>query len=255
MSPIALLLVVIAACTHAGWNILAKRAAHCRHLNWYTSIGAVVLYLPFAATAFRAWMPHITTTAMLVLLATSVLHALYSASLQRGYRVADLSIVYPIARGTGPLLSFFGAILVLRERPTAVAAVGAALVVIGVFLVAGGRSLWRPRHASDGRTMASLRWGATTGLLIAGYTLNDGYAVKVLLIAPILVDYAGNAFRVVAFAPVAWHDRAAIPAESGATGRRRSACRSSRRSATSSFSTRSASRRSAGSPRRASCRC
>src|ERR1700712_1658249 len=112
MPLFAVLLVVIAAFTHASWNILAKRATDCRHFNWYYSTAAVAL---------RGFIPHVTWLAVALLAATAVLHALYSATLMRGYRAADLSIVYPVARGTGPLLSFVGAIVVLAERPSAVA--------------------------------------------------------------------------------------------------------------------------------------
>ena len=71
-----------------------------------------------------------------------------------------------------------------------------------------------PRLAADHRRIvAGLGWGAATGVAIAAYTLNDGYAVKVLLLSPILVDYAGNVFRAVVFAPLAWRDRARVARE------------------------------------------
>ena len=216
MPILAVLLVVIAACTHATWNVLAKRAADARHFNWYYSTGAVVLWFPVAAVAIRTVQPSWPTVA--ALLATSVLHALYSATLMRGYRAADLSVVYPVARGTAPLLSFAGAIVVLQERPTIVAGVGALLVVAGVLLLAGGVALWhdlRAPVASPGhaKVVAGLRWGGATGFLIASYTLNDGYAVKVLLVAPVLIDYVGNLFRAVVFAPRIWRDRARVRVE------------------------------------------
>lgn len=56
--------------------------------------------------------------------------------------------------------------------------------------------------------LAGLRWGALTGLLIALYTVLDGYAVKVMLIAPILVDYIGNALRIPFMLPTVLADRA-----------------------------------------------
>ncbi|MGI9024707.1 MAG: EamA family transporter [Burkholderiaceae bacterium] len=216
MSPLALLLVVIAAFTHASWNLLAKRAAHCRHFNWYYSTGAALLFLPLAAFALIDFAPRLSVTAVLVLLSTCVLHALYSESLQRGYRAADLSVVYPIARGTGPLISFVGAIFVLGEHPSLVATAGALLVVAGVLVLAGGRRLWRELrtpHEARGTVVAGLYWGGLTGLLIAAYTLNDGYAVKVLLIPPLLVDYVGNLFRSLVLAPRALRDRAAVALE------------------------------------------
>ncbi len=216
MSALALLLVVTAAFTHATWNLLAKRAAHCRHFNWYYSTGAAILFLPLAIVAWTDFAPRWSWTAAALLAGTCVLHALYSESLQRGYRAADLSIVYPVARGTGPLVSFVGAIAVLGERPTGIATAGAFLVVAGVWILAGGRSLWRalrPPAGTRGTVVAGVKWGLLTGLLIAAYTLNDGYAVKVLLIPPLLVDYAGNLFRSLVLAPRAWRDRAGVAAE------------------------------------------
>jgi drug/metabolite transporter (DMT)-like permease len=218
----AVFLVLLAACTHATWNILAKRAVDCRHFNWYYSVGAVAVWMPLAAFAIRDFAPHASWVAAAALLATAILHALYSAALMRGYRASDLSIVYPVARGTGPLLSFVGAIALLAERPSAVAVAGALLVVVGVLILAGGPALWRALRASGTspdasarhrRVVAGLGWGVATGVAIAAYTLNDGYAVKRLLLAPILVDYAGNVFRAVVFAPVAWRDRARVADE------------------------------------------
>ncbi len=216
MSLLALLLVVVAAFTHASWNLLAKRAAHCRHFNWYYSTGAALLFMPLAAFALVDFIPHVSAAALLVLSATCVLHALYSESLQRGYRAADLSVVYPVARGTGPLISFVGAIFVLNEHPSLIATAGALFVVAGVLVLAGGRRLWRELrapHEARGTVVAGLYWGGITGLLIAAYTLNDGYAVKVLLIPPLLVDYVGNLFRSVVLAPRALRDRATVALE------------------------------------------
>jgi multidrug transporter EmrE-like cation transporter len=55
--------------------------------------------------------------------------------LQRGYQVADLSVVYPVARGTGPMLSSLGAFILLRETPTAYGLSGLLVVVIGIGLI------------------------------------------------------------------------------------------------------------------------
>jgi multidrug transporter EmrE-like cation transporter len=218
MPIFAVFLVVVAAFTHASWNLLAKRAADCRHFNWYYSAGAVLLWMPLAAFAGRGFAAQASHAAIAALAATAVLHALYSATLMRGYRAADLSIVYPVARGTGPLLSFVGAVIVLKEHPSALAAAGALLVVAGVLVLAGGRSLWRQLRASStspahDRVIAGLVWGGLTGVMIAAYTLNDGYAVRVLMISPILLDYAGNVFRAVIFAPRIWVDRAQVRSE------------------------------------------
>jgi multidrug transporter EmrE-like cation transporter len=79
-----------------------------------------------------------------VLLATvcGALEVVYFLLLQRGYRDGDVSLVYPLARGTGPTLSVVGAILFLGERPSLVALVGVAVIIagIGVISTAGSRS-------------------------------------------------------------------------------------------------------------------
>ena len=121
---------------------------------------------------------------------TAILHLLYSLSLQAGYRVADLSLVYPVARGSGPLLSFVGAALLFGERPGLLALAGLLLIMAGIVLVAD------LRHALQRTALPGLIWGALTGACIAAYTLNDGWAVKVLGISPFLIDFTGNCFRV-----------------------------------------------------------
>lgn len=204
----ALVLIIIAAFAHSTWNLLAKRAADCRHLMWFASIGGSTLLFPAAVWVLRDEWPKLGPKAAVFLLATGVVHVLYFEALQRGYRVGDLSVVYPLARGTGPLFSFCGAILVLHERPTALAIGGALLVVCGILLISGGARIFSGRVGSAG-----LFWGTMTGLTIACYTVVDGYSVKVLLLSPILVDFAENLFRSLVFSYRGWRERAALPAE------------------------------------------
>lgn len=201
----ALALVIIAAFTHASWNLLAKQAAHSRHFVWLYSAGTVVLWAPVIAALFWLTEPVLGWREGLALAVSALLHTGYSLALQRGYKLADLSVVYPMARGTGPLISFFGAMLVLGERPGWLAGGGALLVVAGVFLLAGGPRLLRPDTDKRG-----LLWGVLTGTFIAAYTVWDGYSVKVLLLSPFLIDYAGNLLRWLLLSPRALADRAAL---------------------------------------------
>jgi uncharacterized membrane protein len=142
------------------------------------------------------------------LLATGVLHACYTECLLRGYRAGDLSVVYPLARGTGPLLSFIGAVFILRERPSLLACFGAVLVIAGILIISDGIRVFR-----RGVGRVGIFWGVLTGITIAAYTINDGYSVKVLLLSPILVDFAGTVFRVLVLSPRAWRERALVPVE------------------------------------------
>jgi drug/metabolite transporter (DMT)-like permease len=138
----------------------------------------------------------------------------YYVILLRGYRKADLTVVYPLARGSGPLLSSLVALFLLRERVTLLGALGVAAVVAGVFLIAGGPALFRAAQdpAMKARVRRGLAYGLLTGVFIASYTVVDGYAVKVVLMSPILVDYFGNFVRMLLLLPPLLLDRAAAAA-------------------------------------------
>ncbi len=171
----------------------------------------MVVWAPLGWWLGREELPRWGMTEWVFVAVSGVLHVVYYVTLLRGYRRADLTVVYPVARGSGPLLSSLAAIALLGEQISALGALGIAGVVGGVFLIAGGPGLIRAAHdpAARQRIHKGLYYGALTGLFIASYTLVDGYAVKVLLMSPILVDYMGNFFRVALLAPVVLRDRAA----------------------------------------------
>jgi drug/metabolite transporter (DMT)-like permease len=210
MTPLALILVLAAAVCHALWNLVAKRSGGGTH---FALIGALMVTVVWAPVAVWFGVQSVAGWGWLqwsVLGASALVHLLYFNSLLLGYRQADLTVVYPVARGTGPLLASLGAVLLLGESLSLRSASGAIAVVCGVFLVAGGPALWRRVHqpAERRRVQRGIAWGSVTGVFIAGYTVIDGYAVKVLLLAPVLVDYVGNVLRVPMMLPVALHDRA-----------------------------------------------
>jgi drug/metabolite transporter (DMT)-like permease len=209
MSPSALALVLAAALLHALWNVVAKKTGGDARFALMSAALLVVVWAPLGVWAGWSALPRWGWLEWAVLFASAVVHVVYFTTLLRGYRLADLTVVYPVARGTGPLLASLGALLWLGERLSALAAAGVGGVVLGVFFIAGGPALWAKAHdrAQRARIRAGLLWGALTGALVAGYTLIDGYAVKVLLVSPILVDYVGNAFRVPFLLPAALRDR------------------------------------------------
>jgi drug/metabolite transporter (DMT)-like permease len=184
----ALLLILLAALAHSAWNFLAKRKAEGKNLIWFSSIWESVLFLPVVIQTGFHFRYTLASAACLV--GTGVLHLLYTECLLRGYRTGDLSIVYPLARGTGPLLSFAGAILVLRERFSFAGVTGALLVAIGIVTICGGIRALRRRDARSG-----IFWGSLTGVMIASYTLVDGYAIRDLAVSPFLIEYAGSFLR------------------------------------------------------------
>jgi drug/metabolite transporter (DMT)-like permease len=204
----ALSLVVVGALIHATWNLLAKHSRGGVHFVWAYSVVSAVLYLPLAMWALLAGGMKWTLPAIVAILATGGLHVGYSLVLQGGYKRAGLSVVYPVARGTGPALSVIGAILILGEPVTFASAAGALLVIGGVFIIGFARD-----RASGIPIWPGIKWGALTGIFIAAYTLNDGAAVRLLALSPILVDYFGTVFRIFVLAPVVLRDRERLRAE------------------------------------------
>jgi len=207
MPTLALFAVLLAAATHATWNLYAKRAAASQHFVWMYSALSVALYTPIILWIVFTTRPQFTATHWLALSATAVLHIGYSLMLQAGYRVSDLSLVYPLARGSGPLLSFFLAAMLLGEQVTWLSILGVLLIVCGIVLVSG---LLSEQHKAP---RAGILYGLGTGAFVAAYTVNDGWAVKVLAISPFIVDYSGNLVRMLALSPRAWLDRAQVRLE------------------------------------------
>ena len=210
MSPGALALVLLAGLIHASWNIAAKKAGGDARFAAFTGLVLLVAWAPLGIWFGIAELPRWGWAEWLLLCASALLHTIYYIVLLRGYRKADLTVVYPLARGSGPLLSSLAAIVLLGEHISALGLAGIAGVVGGVFLVAGGPGLWRASHdpAQRQRVRKGMVYGLLSGAFIAGYTVVDGYAVKILLMSPILVDYMGSLLRMLVLAPVLLRDPA-----------------------------------------------
>jgi drug/metabolite transporter (DMT)-like permease len=193
----ALTLVLAAAFVHATWNLLNKRASGHATFTWLVALLSAVFYLPVAAAAVIYWEAPITITAISFMAGSAVLHTAYFVLLNEGYRAGDLSLVYPLARGTGPLLSSLAAILFLGERPSLIALAGGLMVVAGVIVLAGNPQ----RFSQAGR--AAMVYALVTGTFIAAYTLWDKQAVSRFAVAPILLDWGSNLGRSLLLTPFA----------------------------------------------------
>jgi drug/metabolite transporter (DMT)-like permease len=204
----AFALILLAGLIHASWNIAAKKAGGDARFAFFSAVLMMVFWAPLGWWLARDAVPHWGALEWGIVTASGVLHVVYYVILLRGYRKADLTVVYPLARGSGPLLSSLVAVTLLGEQISALGVLGIVGVVGGVFLIAGGPGLLRASHdpAAGQRVRKGMAYGLLTGAFIASYTVVDGYAVKALLMSPILVDYMGNFVRVALLAPVVLRD-------------------------------------------------
>ncbi len=197
MTAFALTLLLCAGFVHAGWNYLAKKVGGGPVFLWMIAIVSTLMYAPLAAGAIWWGKFHIGLLETGVMLVTALLHIAYFLLLLKGYKVGDLSLVYPLARGTGPVLSMLLAILLYHERPSLVAIAGGLMVAGGVFALSGGAGgTWA------GRRLA-VCYGLLTGLTIAIYTLWDKLAVSTYLIPPLVLTWAIDVGRALLLGPIA----------------------------------------------------
>jgi drug/metabolite transporter (DMT)-like permease len=165
--PLVLAVVLAAAVMHAAWNALVKQASE-RLLSFAVVVGAgAVAYLPVALIVdppARASWPFIA--------GSCTIHLGYYACLLLGYRYGDLGQVYPIARGTGPLIVALLSAAVVGEQLGTLPALGVACISLGIASLA-----WQDgtRNADTSRAIA---FALLTGVFIACYTLSDGLGVR-----------------------------------------------------------------------------
>ncbi|WP_027927793.1 EamA family transporter [Amycolatopsis benzoatilytica] len=203
MNSSALAMVLVAAVVHAGWNLAAKRVSGGgpRFVWLYYTVSAVAM-LPAVGVALAVEPERPQWSWLFAAAATAIMHVLYGIVLQRGYEVGDLSVVYPLARGTGPLLSVLVAVLLLHERPGVLGLAGAFLVVSGVLVISLGGG------AGDSRARrAGVFYGVLTGAAIAGYTLWDAHSVTTLGVPPLVYFGGGALGQSILLAPAAVRGR------------------------------------------------
>lgn len=208
----ALALVVAAALVHALWNFAAKKAQGNHHFACMTALGVSVLWLPVVLVAGVDELPSWGWQAWTATLASALVHLAYFNALLAGYRAADMTVVYPVARGSGPLISALAAVVLLDEHLGLGGTLGLAGVVGGILLMAAG-PMFFSKHASPDpelhrKRKLGIAWGALTGATIAAYSVIDGYAVKVLALSPLVYDYFCNLLRVPVSLPAVLRDRA-----------------------------------------------
>ncbi|MDP5215740.1 DMT family transporter [Ruegeria sp. 2205SS24-7] len=203
MSILGFALVLSAAVCHATWNFFVKRLNAGAELVWLFSVAAAVIYFPLTLYVLSG-IDAFDRTQILFLVGSALIHLGYFLLLQTGYRHGALSLVYPTARSTGPLLASCFAVLFLGEVVTVQTVLGGVTIIFGVLMLTGGFG-----RGGD-KALVSVGFGVGAGLLIGSYTAWDAYAVSVLLVPPLLLDYASSIARIVLLAPVALRRRQVV---------------------------------------------
>jgi len=185
MPPVALALLLASAVLHVGWNLLVKGARRRLVFFWWSFAVGAVAFLPVllasAPIPARVW-PYA--------MASALLEGLYLGSLAAAYDRGAFSLVYPVARGAAPAFLALWSVLFLRQSLSPAGLAGLALVVAGLFVVAGGA---RTAPRGDGVPRASragLGLALLSALAISGYSAIDAAAIRILRPAP----YAALAF-------------------------------------------------------------
>ncbi len=173
MDLAALALALGSAFLHSGWNYMAKRSRDQGAFLWLAIIAGVIGYAP----AFAILLPShpISGEGWIFIVASAVIHVFYFLFLGGALSRTDLSVAYPLARGTGPLFVLIIAFIVLGESPTVAGVGGVLLVIAGVYLLSTEhltiRDLTRPFRALV--TMPGTRLALLTGVTIGIYSVLD----------------------------------------------------------------------------------
>ena len=212
MSGLALGLVLLSAIIHAGWNLLAKRGLNQEVFIWLAQVVISVVLLPLGL--YLLFRYSIDATGWIFVAGTVLLHIFYFFFLGRSYARADLSVVYPIARGMGPAVVPILGVLVLGENVSPPAVAGIATVVAGIYTV-----YWWGRFRlilSDPLKLfrePGTRYALFTGATIAAYSVWD--KVGVSHVTPFLYMYLMSLGSALGLAPflIRSHGTAAVRAE------------------------------------------
>lgn len=200
MSALALLLVLTAALVHATWNYFLKKANATRPFWWLVYIITAIITVPALFLYDPDSLKNITPIGWLVIALSAPIHVIYGQVLQIGYKKSDYSIVYPTARGTGPLITVLSAVLILGDRPSFWGWIGIILILGAIVLLAMPQKT--DRNTQSLRIRSGIFWGALTGCFIAGYSFCDAWAVQQTTgLTPMSFYFPSIAVRALVFAP------------------------------------------------------
>jgi drug/metabolite transporter (DMT)-like permease len=177
--PIVLVLIAVAAVMHAAWNVLLKTSGDPLLTSGRAMVAGTVVAAPFAVLAWLAsGRPGIPPEALALGILSGVIEVVYMVTLAGAYRRGGLSVVYPIARGTAPLLTVVAGTVLLGEQLGTVGTVGVGLLLLGIIAAQRPWALLRGRRGAE----AAVPWALATGVIIATYSTVDRVGAR--MVAP-----------------------------------------------------------------------
>ncbi|MFQ5915154.1 MAG: EamA family transporter [Nitrospinota bacterium] len=201
MTPLALALVLSSAVFHVAFNYLTKSTAHKAAFLWLMHAVFALAYLP--VYLFMGYGLSWPWMGWACLFGSGLIHTVYYWALGRSYEFGDLSLVYPLSRGTAVLLVAFFSVLFVGERPSALGSAGIASVLVGIYGLHLRSGSWKgvlrpfPPHRTPGWS-----WALLTGAAVGAYSLLD--KVGVGFISPAAYLYLLFLAAALFFAPVAF---------------------------------------------------
>ncbi len=168
LTPTTLAILVCAALLHSGAHVALKSGKDKLAFAWWQLAAILVFYSPVLLTAkwdWPLWM-------WLIVVASGLVEAAYFYTTSRAYTLGDLSVTYPLARGSAPLFIVLWAILFLREQPSTLGYAGILTIAAGLFLVnlSSLADVARPLKAL---AQPAARWALAAGLCIGTYSVMD----------------------------------------------------------------------------------
>ncbi|HXG40062.1 MAG TPA: EamA family transporter [Candidatus Limnocylindrales bacterium] len=202
MDPIVFGLVAVAAVLHVGWNVVLKTAADPLVVAARSILASALVLVPAVAAGWLvAGRPAIPLEAVVVAAASGVVETAYFVFLSEAYRRGDLSVVYPVARGTAPLLAVAIGVLVLGERLGPVASLGVVALLAGILVLQRPwLAIRRGRAAATEAARGAVGFALLAGASIAVYSALDRVGTR--LVGPWL--YGGLLWAAMAAATVGW---------------------------------------------------
>ncbi|HLR30547.1 MAG TPA: DMT family transporter [Paenalcaligenes sp.] len=204
-----LLIVLFAAVLHASWNIASKFGAGAGYFFAFAfSLFSFFFYLPWVIYILMTEDINPNFEVIFILALTAIVHLFYGLALLKGYQKANLSVVYPVSRGSGPLITSFVALGLFSETLNAWELLGIFSLCVGVLLIAAKEKLSDLFGRSE--SWVGVRWGVFIGTIIASYSIIDAYAVKTLALPPVLVGWVSSLGGTVLLLPKVLKNTAAL---------------------------------------------